>query len=266
MHDPVEGHDGLAGAGRPRDAGGAVVVALDELPLGRMQEDRPLLPGIVEGPLEGLDVGHHPEAPLGVGVRERIVGGGGRRGQGGSAPGGDLQQRLGGLGRQVIGEVEQGVLGGGAHVAQPFDGHAVAQQVVVRRAAEDRFPRRRGTAGGHGSGGPWNVHLHVPRHRDLAHRLANLHELRRPGGRMPLQPPPLGPLVRGVVMVHVAEQEARCRPVDDQPDVAADPGRPEALVLRPLDLVQLQPRPSRVHLQVERGGLDRLLLVAGQLR
>ena len=83
---------------------------------------------------------------------------------------------------------------------------------------------------------------------------------------MPLQPPPLGPLIRGVVMVHVAEQEARRGPVDNQPDVAADPGRPEALVLRPLDLVQLQPRPGRVHLQVERGGLDRLLLVAGQLR
>ena len=106
MHRPVEGHDGLAGARRPRDAGGAVVVALDELPLGRMQKDRPLLPGIVEGPLERLDVGHHPEAPLRVGVREGIRVGAGRGGHDGGAPGGELQQRLGRLGRQVVGEVE----------------------------------------------------------------------------------------------------------------------------------------------------------------
>ena len=265
MHRPVEGHDGLAGARRPRDAGGAVVLALDELPLRRMQEDRPLLPGIVEGPLQRLDVRHHPEAPVCVGVRERIGVGRGCGGQDGSAPGGELQQRLGGLGREVIGEVEQRVLGGRADVAQPFGRHAVAEQVVVLCAGEDGCSRRR-TAGGRGSGGRRHVRLDVPRHRDLPHRLADLDELRRPRGRMPLQPPPLGPLIGGVVMVHVAEQEARRGPVDDQPDVAADPGGPEALVLRPLDLVQLQPWPGRVHLQVERGGLDRLLLVAGQLR
>ena len=85
MHGPVEGHDGLAGAGRPRDAGGAVVLALDELALGRMQEDRPLLPGIVQGPLERLHVGHHPEPPLGVGVGERIGVDLGRHGQGESS-------------------------------------------------------------------------------------------------------------------------------------------------------------------------------------
>lgn len=40
---------------------------------------------------------------------------------------------------------------------------------------------------------------------------------------------------------------------------------PEVLILRPVDLVQFQPRMCRVHLQVDRCGLDRLLLV-GQLR
>ena len=45
MHGSLEGHDGLAGARRPRDAGGALVLALAEPPLGRMQEDRPLSQG-----------------------------------------------------------------------------------------------------------------------------------------------------------------------------------------------------------------------------
>ena len=268
MHGPVEGHDGLAGAGRPRHPGGAVVLAFDELPLRRVQEDRPFLPGIVERPPERLDILHDPEAPLRVGVREGVGIRGGRRPRLGRAAGGELQQRLGGLGRQVVGEVEQRVLGRRADVAQPLHGHAVAQQVVVRRAREDRGPLRQRRARRRGGGGRrrLHLHLHVPRHLDLAHRLADLHELGRPGCRMPPQPPPHRPLVRRVVMVHVAEQEARRGPVDDQPEVAADAGGPEVLVLRPLDLVQIQPRPSRVHLQVERGGLDRLLLLAGQLR
>ena len=37
-----------------------------------MQEDRPFLPREIERALEFLDVGHHPEAALGVGVIERI--------------------------------------------------------------------------------------------------------------------------------------------------------------------------------------------------
>ena len=48
--------------------------------------------------------------------------------------------------------------------------------------------------------------------------------------------------------------------------VTARTNGPEVLVLRPVDLVPLQARMRRVHLQVERRGLDRLLLVTGQLR
>ena len=83
---------------------------------------------------------------------------------------------------------------------------------------------------------------------------------------MPFQSPSFGPLVRRVVMIDVEEQEAGSGPVDDQPDVATDPNGPEVLVLRPVDLVQLQARMRRIHLEVERRGLHRLLLVAGQLR
>ena len=82
---------------------------------------------------------------------------------------------------------------------------------------------------------------------------------------MPFQPPSFRPLICVVVMIDVAEEEAGGCPVDDQPDVATDPNGPEVLVFRPIDLVQLQPRMRRVHLQVERRRLDRLLLVAGQL-
>jgi len=93
-----------------------------------------------------------------------------------------------------------------------------------------------------------------------------LDELRRSCPGMPLQSPALGPLVRRVVMIDVAEQEAGSGPMDNQSDVATDPNGPEVLVLRPVDLVQLQARMRRVHLQVERRGLHHLLLVAGQLR
>ena len=240
--------------------------AVPRVAFARVQEDRPLLPGIVERPLKGLDVRHHPEATLCVRVGERIGACGGRRTRRRGATGGELQQCLGRFGRQVIGDVEQRILRRRPHVAQPLDRHAVTQQVVVRRTGEDRGPRRLSRARYCGYVRCRHVHVDVPRHLDLTHRLADLHELRRPGRRMPLQPPPLGPLIRRVVMVHVAEQEARRGPVDDQTDVATNADGPEVLVLRPLDLVQFQPRMRRVHLQVERGRLDGLLLVAGQLR
>ena len=264
MHRPVERHDGLAGAGRARDARRAAVLPFDELPLGRVQEDRPLLPGVVQRSLQRVHIRHHPEAALRVRVRERIGARDGRRRTVGRTAGRKLQQRLGGLARQVIGEVEQRVLRRGPHVVQPLDRHAVAEQIVVRRAGEDRGPRRCWPASHRVLAGRRNVHLYIPWHLNLADRLADLDELRSSRRRMPFQSPSFGPLIGGVVMIDVAEQEAGSGPVDDEPDVATDPRGPEVLVLRPVDLVQLQARMRRVHLQVERRGLDRLLLVAGQ--
>ena len=265
MHRPVERHDGLAGAGRARDTRRTAVLPFDELPLGRVQEDRPLLPGVVQRPLQRLHVRHHPEATLGVRMRERIGARHGRRRAVRRTAGRKLQQCLGGLARQMIGEVEQRVLRRGPHVVQPLNGHAVAEQIVVRRVGEDRGLRRRRSGSRGPVGGRGDVHLHIPRHPNLAYRLADLDELRSARRRMPFQPPSFGPLVRRVVMIDVAEQEAGSGPVDDQPDVATDPNGPEVLVLRPVDLVQLQAGMRRVHLQVERRCLHRLLLVAGQL-
>ena len=92
VHCPMEGHDRLAGAGRPGNARGAVVPPLDHLPLGRMEEDRPLLPRVFQRAGERLHVPHHPEATLGVRMREGI---GARRGGGRvcrRAAGRDLQR------------------------------------------------------------------------------------------------------------------------------------------------------------------------------
>ena len=143
MHRPMERHDGLAGAGRARDTRRAAVFPFDELPLGRVKEDRPLLPRVVERSLQCLHIRHHPEAALRVRMRERIGARHGRHCAVRRTAGRKLQQRLGGLARQMIGEVEQRVLRRGPHVVQPLDRHAVAEQVVVRRVGEDRGPRRR---------------------------------------------------------------------------------------------------------------------------
>ena len=81
---------------------------------------------------------------------------------------------------------------------------------------------------------------------------------------MGLQPPPRGPLIGLVVVIDIAQHEAAVHAVNDQPDVAGDPHGPEVLVPRLVELVQFHARLRRVELQVEGGGLDGLLLVAGQ--
>ena len=75
---------------------------------------------------------------------------------------------------------------------------------------------------------------------------------------------PFCPAVCRVVVVHVAQKQARVRPVDDETDVAADPDRPEVLVLRLVKLVKLHPRIRRIHLEVECRRLDGLLFVASE--
>ena len=72
------------------------------------------------------------------------------------------------------------------------------------------------------------------------------------------------PVVGLVVVIHVAKHQAVLNPVNDEPDVAADPHRPEVLVLRFVEFVKAQPWRRRVQLQVKGRGLDQLLLVARQ--
>ena len=141
---------------------------------------------------------------------------------------------------------------GGQHAKHMLDGEPAvsddrlaAEDGRVRSSAtpmswawsitQNRSPRRRRSASRGPFGGRGDVHLHIPRHPNLASSLADLDELRSARRRMPFQPPSFGPLVRRVVMVDVAEQEAGSGPVDDEPDVATDPHGPEVLVLRPVD-------------------------------
>src|SRR6516165_4923568 len=75
-------------------------------------------------------------------------------------------------------------------------------------------------------------------------------------------PAPLGPFIGGVVMPNIAEHEARRGAMDDQADVVVDPHRPEIRVARPVEPMQAQTGRRSVQLQIERRGLDRLLLGA----
>ena len=69
---------------------------------------------------------------------------------------------------------------------------------------------------------------------------------------MRFQLPTLGPRVRAIVMIDVAEEEASVGPVDDEPDIAADANGPEPLVLRFIELMELQARMGRVQLEIEK--------------
>ena len=83
---------------------------------------------------------------------------------------------------------------------------------------------------------------------------------------MRLQLAPFRPVIGFVVVNYVAEQETFIALVNNQPEVAADPHRPEVFVLGFIESVKLHPGVSRVDPQVEGGRLDSLLLVTGQAR
>jgi hypothetical protein len=280
MHRSVERHDRLPRAGRPGHARRPAVPALHRLALRRMQEDRPLVPRVLERPLQLLAARHRAEPPPRVRMLERVrirhmrIGslrlghhlalsarilrrellerarlvGGRIRQPRKRSPRSQHQQRLGRFRRKVIREIEKVVLRRPPNLLQPLRGHSTREQIVHRRIGKQRPLRSR--------------RLHVPRKHHLLHALPNLHPLRGTRLRMRLQPTALRPAISRVVMVRVAQQQASLRPVDDQPNVAADPHRPEVLVLRLLELVELHARGRRVDLEVERRRLDGLLLVA----
>ena len=106
----------------------------------------------------------------------------------------------------------------------------------------------------------------VLRYLDLADGLPHLDDLGRARPGVTLEPAALGPLVGSIVVVGVAEQEARSHLVNDEPQVAGDARRPEVLVLAVVDAVHLDAGVRRVQLQVEGRCLRGLLLVRRQLR
>lgn len=159
------------------------------------------------------------------------------------ASGRQLQQRLGGLRREVVGQRKHRVLGGLLHVDEPLGRHAVGEKLDLGQVREQRLLRNR------------RLDLrYVGRDHDLLHPLADLDELRRPRGRVGLQLPTLGPGVGPVVVVHVAEQQALRRPMHDQPKVTTDPHRPEPMILGFGELVEAHSGTRRIELQVEGRG------------
>ncbi len=109
-----------------------------------------MFPRRIEGQCQGLLVLHNPETAQRVRVGERI---GRRRDRSGAvqAPGGDIfQQRLGGLGGQVIGQSEKRVLGRASDVLDPIQGDTNARQVLERQRAEN-LAGGAGAAGGDGA-------------------------------------------------------------------------------------------------------------------
>jgi hypothetical protein len=151
--------------------------------------------------------------------------------------------------RQVIGYVEQRVLGGVAHRREPFDRNSVGQKRLVGYSAEQ------GRVGRVWSG---------RRDRDLLDPFAYLHELRRAGHGMALDLAPLGPTISGIVMPDITEQHARRGLVHDQPDIGIDSHRPEIRVSGAVEPMEMEARTRRIELQVERRRFDRFLLHAGE--
>ena len=196
----------------------------------------------------------HAEAALGVGVLKGVIVGQGRFGCPWRPTNRQLQQRLGSLLGQVCGHRKDAVLVGLAHVAQPLDGHAVAEELRVGDAGEEarlgRHTRRR----------------RVGRRllADGLHQLAHLDELGRARGRVPLNLAPQRPGVGVVVMIDVAQQQAGVGFVDDDAEVVVDPHRPEVRVPGSIQAMKVQPRLRRVELKVEGGHLRRLLLLGCQ--
>lgn len=103
---------------------------------------------------------------------------------------------------------------------------------------------------------------HISRNRDLPGDFTQFDQLRRPGLGVRLQPAALGPRVRLIVMTGEAQQQApRVRWTISRRSRLARTDQ-KFLKSRPVELVELMPGICGVHLELERGRLHQLLLVA----
>ena len=137
MSGAVQRDDGLAGARRAGDARRAGVVALDPFPLLGMQEDRPLLPREIERTLQFLDVRHHAEAALRIGMLEGADATARQAADTRGLPpvASSSSASAASAGRWSASD-QQRVLGRLLDIVQPLGRHAVAEQFVVGRVGE----------------------------------------------------------------------------------------------------------------------------------
>jgi hypothetical protein len=165
--------------------------------------------GYSSAPLQLLVVRDQAETPLSVGVSEGIFVGARMCPDRRFTPRRELKHGLGSFLRQVRSDIKKRVLVGCFDIVQPLGRHAVRQQGYVGHVGEQGRLRRRRL-----------LDFDVLRNLDFEHLLANLDNLHRAGLRVALDSPAFGPLIRLVVMIHVAEQQAGVGLVDDQPNVA----------------------------------------------
>src|SRR5665213_18869 len=254
----MQRNDGLARTCRSGHPRRTAVVAIHQGALRRVQENCPLVPGIVERALQFPDVGHHAKAALCVGMCERIGPNRDRLHGLWRYARGQIEQRLGRLAGEVVRQFQQSVLGGAADIGQPFRRYTIPKELVIRQAGEQRRLRRRPPGDRHPR------RLDVSGDDDLLYRLPNFDELRRAGFRMRFELPPLPPLVGAVVVTDIAKQQAGLSPVNDQPDVCIYPDRPEPPIFGLVQLVELQTRMRRIQLKIEGRSLYGLLLLTRQ--
>ena len=142
--------------------------------------------------------------------------------------GGEIQQRFGGFRGQVSRNLQQAVLRCIQNFRHPFWRNAVSEQSAFGDVVEDPPLRC------------FLLSLHVFRNGYFLHALANFNQLCSAGLRMSFKAPALCPLVRFVVVVDVAQQQAGPRAVDNDAKVAADSNGPEVRVFGFVQFVELQ--------------------------
>jgi hypothetical protein len=108
----MESDHGLAGPGRSGHSRRSPEAPCHQVPLSRMKEDRPLLPGVRQGLLQLLPVFHDTETPLRIGMRKGIGNGRGHRNDSRLPSSRQFQQRLGRLSGQVISKLQKRVFRG----------------------------------------------------------------------------------------------------------------------------------------------------------
>ncbi len=202
----MERHNRLPRASGARDAGWAAVVPFHQLPLLGMEKHGPLVPWEIQGALELLDVGHHAEPALRVGMMRTDLSPE-RPARAGAASRPWPTRGVPRPPRQGVGQPETADCPHrpGARPATIPTG----TPYVMRSSSDIPANSRAFTATGFGA----STYVGM---RDLLNRLPNLHQLGGTRLRMRLQLAPLGPVVRLVMMTHVAKQQAALALVDNE--------------------------------------------------
>ncbi|WP_231470912.1 hypothetical protein [Novosphingobium sp. CECT 9465] len=166
-----------------------------------------------------------------------------------------MQQGFCGFPWQVGSDVEEAVFGGSGHIGQPVYRHADGQEFSFGQLGEKAGRRNRGFREGK---------LRRGRQYRFFNPLPNFYDLDRARRGMGFDASALGPGVGIVVMIDIGDQKARSRLVHDQPQIAADPYRPEIRVLGALDPVEGLPLAGRVDLKIDDAGFHQLGLLSWQ--